>query len=660
MKFNRIIMAVVGLLLSAALHAAPPIADFFDNAAFNGALLSPNGRYLAVLVGANDQHDGLAVIDLSDMRVHLAARLEDTDIGHVQWVNNERLLFTTVDKSVAVGSFDDYLPGLFAVDRDGKNYRQLAERRSAWLRNGSDDQNMLSWRTFMLGQTGTQDSDYVYVRSYEVVGNDNTPSWTLLRLNTRNGHAQPVDYPGIRIHQNWMLDQNGEPRITTTLDKDTSTINYLDPATRQWRALSTYNGYTGVGPFHPLTFGPDGALYVVASNQQGFNALFRYDLEHNKVAEQSLVNLDGFDFNGNLIISKQRLLGVRVHADAEGVSWFDPQMQALQQTINKLLPGAVNLVTPPTRPETPWMLVESYSDKQPRRYLVFNTETKRLTEVGRLAPKIKPTEMGPRDLYYFKARDGITIPVWVTLPPGGANKHLPAIVLVHGGPWIRGGTWDWDAEAEFLATRGYAVIEPEFRGSTGYGNALFEAGMKQWGLKMQDDVADATRWAIAQGYADSKRICIGGASYGGYATLMGLAKDPDLYKCGFEWVGVTDINLMYNPGWGYTSDASAALKRYGMPAMVGDPVKDAEQLKATSPLLLADRIRQPLLLAYGSADMRVPLSHGVKFRDAVQVNNHQVEWVVYDEEGHGWKLPKNRIDFWGRVERFLGKNIGKE
>ncbi|WP_229259898.1 hypothetical protein [Duganella aquatilis] len=131
MKFNRLIAASVGLLLSATVHAAPPIADFFDNAAFNGALLSPNGRYLAALVGANDLHDGIAVIDLGDMSVHLAARLEDTDIGHVQWVNNDRLLFTTIDKSVGLGSFDDYLPGLFAVDRDGKNYRQLAERRSA-------------------------------------------------------------------------------------------------------------------------------------------------------------------------------------------------------------------------------------------------------------------------------------------------------------------------------------------------------------------------------------------------------------------------------------------------------------------------------------------------------------------------------------------------
>jgi dipeptidyl aminopeptidase/acylaminoacyl peptidase len=252
------------------------------------------------------------------------------------------------------------------------------------------------------------------------------------------------------------------------------------------------------------------------------------------------------------------------------------------------------------------------------------------------------------------------LPVWLTLPPGKTQRQLPMVVLVHGGPWVRGGTWDWDAEAQFLASRGYAVLEPEFRGSTGYGKQLFLAGWKQWGLKMQDDVADATRWAIAQGYAAPQRICIAGASYGGYATLMGLLNDPDLYQCGIDWVGVTDIELMYDSGWFYSSDLSSDWKQYGMPALIGDRVKDADQLRATSPLRQAARIRQPLLLAYGGADRRVPITHGYQFRDAVRAGgNTRVEWVEYGEEGHGWYLPHNRIDFWGRVERFLDRNIGQ-
>ena len=173
------------------------------------------------------------------------------------------------------------------------------------------------------------------------------------------------------------------------------------------------------------------------------------------------------------------------------------------------------------------------------------------------------------------------------------------------------------------------------------------------------DIADGVHWAVGKGIVDAKRVCIAGASYGGYATLMGLVKDPDLYKCGINWVGVTDIGLLFNSGWNFTSDASDEWKAYGMPELIGDPVKDAAQLKATSPLQQAARITQPLLLAYGSVDARVPIIHGTRFRDAVTRTNQNVEWVEYPEEGHGWSLEKNRIDFWTRVENFLDRHIGK-
>ena len=223
---------------------------------------------------------------------------------------------------------------------------------------------------------------------------------------------------------------------------------------------------------------------------------------------------------------------------------------------------------------------------------------------------------------------------------------------------MRGASWGWHPQSQFLASRGYVVLEPEFRGSTGFGAAHYKAGFKQWGLAMQNDIADGVRWAIDKGLVDPKRVCIAGASYGGYATLMGLINDPDLYKCGVDWVGVTDINLMYGSA-NHTSDMSAEWKRYGMPEMIGDQVKDAAQLKATSPIEQAARIKQPLLLAYGGADVRVPIDHGTKFYSAVKRTNPNVEWVEYPEEGHGFYLPKNSIDFWSRVEKFLDKHIGK-
>jgi dipeptidyl aminopeptidase/acylaminoacyl peptidase len=334
-------------------------------------------------------------------------------------------------------------------------------------------------------------------------------------------------------------------------------------------------------------------------------------------------------------------------------------MREIQAAVDKALPRTINLISVPRRPgNSPWVLVESYSDMQPSVYALYDTKTGLVDRVGSTYPNISADSGGKQEAVRYKARDGLEIPGLLTFPYKSSRKNLPMVVLVHGGPWVRGTTWGWNPDSQFLASRGYAVLEVEFRGSTGFGTSHFEAGFKQWGLSMQNDIADGTRWAIGQGIADPKRICIAGASYGGYATLMGLVNDPDLYRCGFEWLGVTDIELMYTGTWFSKSDASPGYLRYGMPLMIGDREKDAAQLKATSPIEQAARIHQPLLLAYGDEDQRVPIYHGKKFYSAVRDTNKQVEFIRYSGEGHGWSLPKNRIDFWQRVEKFLDKHIG--
>ena len=264
--------------------------------------------------------------------------------------------------------------------------------------------------------------------------------------------------------------------------------------------------------------------------------------------------------------------------------------------------------------------------------------------------------MGQRDVYRVPVRDKLELPVLVTQPPGKAQGPRPAVVLVHGGPHVRGTHWAWSAQAQFLASRGYVVLEPEFRGSTGYGWAHFRAGWEQWGLAMQDDIADTLAWAVKQGWVDPKRVCIAGASYGGYAALMGAVKQSDLFRCAVSWVGVTDLELMSSIHW---SDASDEWKNYGMKRLIGDPVADAERFKATSPLQRAREIRMPLLVAYGGDDRRVPIKHGSDFKAALRPEQ-DLEWVVYPEEGHGWFELKTNEDFWGRVERFLDRNIGSK
>jgi dipeptidyl aminopeptidase/acylaminoacyl peptidase len=640
---------------SAAAEPVPPAA-FFDHPVLSGVKLSPDGRSLAMIVSSEGKRDRLGVVTLADMSMKVIAQFGNLDVREAEWVDNERLVFNTRDAQAGPGE-SMASPGLFAVNRDGSEHRQLADLRSPRnTRTGSHiGNNILPSNTYLLSQTGAQDSPFVYVRSVNYDYHE-AKDTKLLRLDTRSGKSTGVAQPA--NPRQWLLDHKGEPRLVIAIDNSIQTIHYLEPASGEWRKVAEFDVYKdGRGTLVPLAFGPDGSLYVSARRPGAdHSTLHTFDLVTAQISKEPLLALTGFDFSGSLVFGKERLLGVHYTTDAEATQWYDPAMKATQAAIDALLPGTVNHLSIPQHAATPWILVKSHSDVQPAAYRLYNSQTKAVIKIGDSMPKIAPARMATQDPVHYKARDGLDIPAWLTLPKG-EQKNLPMVVLVHGGPYLRGYEWSWNAQAQFLASRGYAVLQPEFRGSTGYGDKHYRAGWKQWGLAMQNDLADGARWAISKGIADAKRICIAGASYGGYATLMGLVNDPDLYQCGINWVGVTDIELLYK--WTPDGDLSSGYRQYGMPDLVGDRVKDADQLKATSPVLQAARITRPVMLAYGGVDRRVPIEHGKKFYDAVKATNKEVEWIVYNDEGHGWSVPANRIDFWSRVEKFLDKHIGK-
>jgi dipeptidyl aminopeptidase/acylaminoacyl peptidase len=305
-------------------------------------------------------------------------------------------------------------------------------------------------------------------------------------------------------------------------------------------------------------------------------------------------------------------------------------------------------------------LVQSYADRDPGQLWLYEAQQQRWQPLSPVMEGIAPERMARVVLERIKARDGRDLPVWLTLPhgvqPGQAGQAVPAVVLVHGGPWVRGGFWRWQPMEQFLASRGYLVISPEFRGSTGYGGAHYRAGWKQWGQAMQDDVADALLWAQSQGLA-SKNACIAGASYGGYSTLMGLVRHPELYRCGVAWVAVTDPFLYLKGSWWIRDDISSQGREFRLPELVGDAEKDAAMLTAASPLAQAARIKAPLLLAMGESDLRVPIAHGERLRDALAAAGRPPEWVSYANEGHGWRQVSTQVDFARRVEHFLEKHL---
>jgi dipeptidyl aminopeptidase/acylaminoacyl peptidase len=301
------------------------------------------------------------------------------------------------------------------------------------------------------------------------------------------------------------------------------------------------------------------------------------------------------------------------------------------------------------------VVVESSSDRQPGQYFLFDREKSSLDSIGSARPWIAEAQQGSRTFHQVKSRDGLVLPVYVTHPAGDTKgQALPAVVMVHGGPYVRGVDALWSAEPQFLASRGYRVIEPEFRGSTGYGFKLFRAGWKQWGRAMQDDIADAVEWAVAQKLVDPGKVCIMGASYGGYAALMGPIRHPGLYRCAISYAGVTDVDLMYDISW---SDVTEQYKRYGMPALVGDRDKDAQWLREGSPLQRAAEIKVPVLLAHGGLDRRVPVQHARQFASAARGASVRLEQVTYSDEGHGWFLPENHTDFLRKVEKFLAGSM---
>jgi dipeptidyl aminopeptidase/acylaminoacyl peptidase len=251
----------------------------------------------------------------------------------------------------------------------------------------------------------------------------------------------------------------------------------------------------------------------------------------------------------------------------------------------------------------------------------------------------------------FAARDGFKVRGYLTLPAGNAGSKPPLVVLPHGGPWLRD-YWGFDSEVQFLANRGYAVLQVNFRGSAGFGRKFLEAGYQEWGAAMQDDVTDAVKWVIAEGLVDPDRVGIYGASYGGFAAMAGLCFTPELYRCGVNVCGVTDMRTLIQ-----NLPAEKKLLRANMERLVGDPKEDSELLKRRSPQHNVERIAVPVLLAYGQEDTVVEIKQGDRFHRELKRNGKEVKYLVFPDEGHGFFRRENQLKFYGELEQFLDRHL---
>ncbi|HET9669788.1 MAG TPA: S9 family peptidase [Casimicrobiaceae bacterium] len=447
----------------------------------------------------------------------------------------------------------------------------------------------------------------------------------------------------------WGADHDGNVRFAIATDGVDQTYLYRDEAKVPFQpVLKT----TFRDQFQPLVFTADNKKLYVASNLgRDKVAIVLVDPASAKEA-QVVYGRDDVDVqNVAWSRARRRASFVNYQTWKDERHYLDPDAKELFSKLEAKLPGYEVTLQSVTDDETRMIVAATNDRTQGTRYL-YDRKADSLTKLGEVAPWLPEAKMAAMKPIQYKTRDGLTVNGYLTLPNGVEPAKLPVVVNPHGGPWARDG-WGFNPEVQFLANRGYAVLQINYRGSTGYGRKFWEASFKQWGFAMQDDITDGVHWLIEQGVADPKRICIYGGSYGGYATLEGLVKTPDLYACGVDYVGVANLFTFMKTIPPYWKPFLAMMQQ-----MVGDPEKDKERLAAASPALNADRIKAPLLIAQGARDPRVNKDESDQMVAALSKRGVDVPYLVKDNEGHGFHNEENQFDFYEAMEKFLAKYLG--
>ncbi len=590
----------------AADPAAIPVEKFFQKPAMTGATISPDGRHVAVRMQSSSGRSILKVINVETREQNLAAGFANGDVRMFYWLDNRRLAYSFINVDYRGGAGK---PGLYAVDRDGTDFTPLSETVPADRSFADTDDFDASYlREISINGFRNRKPDTMYVIS--ATAQDKV----LARISTRIGQPAVSDVRAPSGTYKWLTGPDGEVRIAVAKRSGKDVVFYFED--KRWRELASF------APDAPEAFTPvlytDEALYVSAYKGNNEAAIYRYDLGKNSIADTPTITVPGFDANGYFLLGDKDMRGYRIHTDSENTVWFDPAMKALQKEVDDQLPGTINTLSYGDHSETPYALIDAHRDIQDHIYFLYNRDTKKLTRLGAARPDLDPDSMAPVGLVRYPARDGMQIPVYLTMAESSAKKPAPTVVLIGDTQGKRNGHWEWNEEVQFLASRGYVVLQPDPRGTRGFGAAHEKAGVNAPEAVI-DDIFDAVKWAVKQGYTDAARVCIAGSGYGGYVAMKALARDATGFKCGISWSGAT--------------------------ANGDDKIDTA-------------RITQPVLLAYGKEDIRVPYSEGRKFYTALAATDPKVEWLEYTPTVESWKTQSNRIDLWRHIDTFLQRNIG--
>lgn len=628
MKFVYLKLLIVCMMQMTAIEPvlaqqAPliPFQDFFKNPEKVAFRISPNGEYLAFMQPWESRMN-IFVQKIGEDKITQVTFAKERSIQGYFWKNNSRLVFLQ-DK----GGNENF--HLFAVDSDGKNQVELTPGDEV-LAQIIDD---------------LEDNEKEMI----IATNHRNPQFfDVYRINIETGKMDMVaENPGNIT--GWLTDNKGHIRIATTTDGINTGVLYRKTESEPFTELITTNFKES---FSPLFFDfDDKNIYVSSNVGRDKAAIALFDPDSKKevkfIYENPEVDVE------SLLRSKKRkvITGVAYTTDKTHYYFFDEQRKNLQEKLEARFKGYEVALSGMNRNEDK-MLIYVGSDRNLGSYYFFDQTSGDLTKLADISPWLNEKDMAEMRPVKYIARDGKAINGYLTLPVGVEAKNLPVVINPHGGPWARD-EWGFNPEVQFLANRGYAVLQMNFRGSVGYGREFWESSFKQWGQTMQDDITDGVKWLIEEGIADPKRIAIYGASYGGYATLAGITLTPDLYACAVDYVGVSNLFTFMNtipPYW----------KPYleMMHEMVGDPEKDKEMMTQVSPVFHVDKIKCPLFVAQGANDPRVAKAESDQMVEALKKRGIDVPYMVKDDEGHGFANEENRMDFYREMENFFAKYLG--
>lgn len=642
-------LAVASAIAFASLAASAAGVDvdaFTRNDKFNNIKLSPDGKYLAATVPLDDRTI-LAILDRASNKVTAIVKLgENVHVQDFVWVNDHRVVLDVAEKYGALDT--PQLDGnLYAINAEGGRVTILAGWKSGEEEVGSHihskkKENVAAYLVddlpndegrILVGIVPTGQDPYMRV---DVMDVDSGKRVTAVRAPVRNA--------------NFVADNLGVVRFAVGADIDNlSKLYYRQDDHSDWKVLNdeTDSGIVQV----PLGFSADNSIAYIESEQiDGPNVILAYDVAN---GEETRVLADK-EMSPATIIRKPGTnipIGAMFIDGKPKATFFDassPETR-LYRDLEAAFPGERPYITSATK-DGKLYLVRTYSDRNPGDYYIFDPIAMKADHVVSQADWIDPDAMAPMKAIQFTARDGLPIKGYLTLPKGASGKNMPMVVLPHGGPFDVSDDWDYVREVQLLASAGYAVLQPNYRGSGERGREFEHRGATQWGGTMQDDVSDATRWAIQQGIADPSKICIYGASYGAYAALEGVAKEPALYKCAAGYVGVYDLQQLH----GEETGKHGAIRTWAND-WIGS---DMGVLAAHSPTRQADKIKVPVFLAAGREDPRAPVSHTERMEKALKQAGVPVETLYYDGEGHGFYKPEHRREFYTRLLAFLSRSLG--